>query len=157
MPDLPPMSDYEATRRDFAFRTPEHYNFGFDLVDRRAREADKVAFIAVDRSGERIESHRFSDLSRSSNRFARALLELGAEKGDYALVIIPRIPAWYEVLIGCTKAGVVAMPGTNLLTARDIEYRINNAGASIAIVTAEHLDKIEAIRSRCPSLVHVIA
>ena len=63
MPDLPPMNDYEATRRDFGFRTPEYYNFGFDLVDRRAREADKVAFIAVDRSGERIESHRFSDLS----------------------------------------------------------------------------------------------
>ena len=157
MPDLLPMSDYEATRRDFAFRTPEHYNFGFDLIDRRAREADKVAFVAVDRSGNRVESHRFSDLSRASSRFARVLLELGAAKGDFALVIIPRIPAWYEVLIGCTKAGVVAMPGTNLLTAKDIEYRINKAKASIAIVTAEHLDKIAEIRSRCPTLVHVIA
>ena len=156
-PDLPPMIDYEATRHDFAFSTPEHYNFGFDLVDRRAREADKVAFIAVERSGERIESRRFSDLRRASNRFARALLALGAGKGDFALVIIPRIPAWYEVLIGCTKAGVVAMPGTGLLTAKDIEYRINAAEAKIAIVTGEHLDKIEAIRSRCPTLAHVIA
>ena len=157
MPNLPPMSDYEATRREFAFRTPEHYNFGFDLIDWRAREADKVAFVAVDRSGNRVESHRFSDLSRASNRFAHVLLELGAAKGDFALVIIPRIPAWYEVLIGCTKAGVIAMPGTNLLTAKDIEYRINKAAAKIAIVTAEHLDKIEEIRSRCPTLVHVIA
>ena len=156
-PDLPPMADYEATRRDFALRTPEHYNFGFDLIDRHAREADKVAFVAVDRSGRHVESHRFSDLSRASNRFARVLLDLGAAKGDFALVIIPRIPAWYEVLIGCTKAGVVAMPGTNLLTAKDIEYRINKAKASIAIVTAEHVDKIEEIRSRCPTLVHVIA
>ena len=156
-PNLPPMSDYEATRRDFTFSAPEHYNFGFDLIDRRAREADKVAFIAVDRSGERVEPHRFSDLSLASNRFARVLLALGADKGDHALVIIARIPAWYEVLIGCTKAGVVAMPGTNLLTARDIEYRINKAGASIAIVTAEHLDKIDQVRARCPTLLHVIA
>ena len=157
IPDLPPMSDYESTRRDFALHVPEHYNFGFDLIDRRAREADKVAFIAVDRSGERVESHRFSDLRRASNRFARALLALGAEKGDFALVIIPRIPAWYEVLVGCTKVGVVAMPGTNLLTAKDIEYRINKAGARIAIVTAEHLDKIEEVRPRCPTLLHVVA
>ena len=157
MPNLPPMIDYEATRRDFAFHVPAHYNFGFDLIDRRAREADKVAFVAVDRSAERVESHRFSDLSRASNRFARVLLELGAAKGDFALVIIARIPAWYEVLIGCTKTGVVAMPGTNLLTAKDIEYRINKAGAKLAIVTTEHLEKIAAIRSRCPTLVHVIA
>ena len=157
MMDLAPMTDYEATRRNLAFSVPDNYNFGFDLIDRRAREADKTAFIAVDRSGERIEHHRFGDLSRASNRFARVLLGLGAGKGDFALVVIARIPAWYEVLIGCTKAGVVAMPGTNLLTAKDIEYRVNKANAKLAIVTAEHMDKLEEIRARCPTLTHLIA
>ena len=39
------------------------------------------------------------------------------------------------------EAGVVAMPGTNLLTAKDIEYRINRADARLAIVTAEHAER----------------
>ena len=153
---LPPMTDYEATHAQLRFETPEHYNFGFDLIDWRAAHADKTAFITVDASGERIEHHRFSDLSRASNRFARVLLELGVTKGDFALVVIPRVAAWYEVLIGCTKAGVVAMPGTNLLTARDMQYRVEKAGAKLAIVTDEHVGKVEEIRAQCPTLEHFI-
>ena len=65
---------------------------------------------------------------------------------------MPRVVEWYQVLLGCTKTGVVAMPGTNLLTARDIEYRINQADARLAIVTAAHVEKVEQIKANCPSL-----
>ena len=151
------MADYETTRAEPPLEIPVFYNFGFDGIDKRAREADKTAFIHVDRSGERIERHSFSDLSKASNRFGNLLRRLGAAKGDFALVVIPRLPAWYQVLIGCFKTGVVAMPGTNLLTAKDIEYRIKKSGARLAIVTAEHIEKVEAIRGNCPSLEHLIA
>ena len=110
MLELPKGSDYDDTRAKFRLEIPEFYNFGFDLIAKRAREADKTAFIAVDRTGERIEQHSFSDLDRAANRFAHVLLELGAAKGDFAFAMIPRIPAWYQVLIGCIKTGVVAMP-----------------------------------------------
>jgi len=70
--------------------------------------------------------------------------------------MIPRIVEWYQVLLGCTKTGVVAMPGTNLLTAKDIEYRINRADARLAIVTADHADKVDQIKANCPSLEHLI-
>jgi len=156
MIDLPAMTDYETARRDFRLDIPEYYNFGFDVIDKRAREADKTAFIYVDRGGDHIERHSFDGLSRASNRFANVLRSVGAEKDDFALVVIPRLPAWYQVLIGCTKIGVVAMPGTNLLTAKDMAYRINKAHAKLAIVTTEHVPKIEEIRSACPSLEQLI-
>ena len=149
---LPELRDYRTDRGKFQLTIPEFYNFGFDVIDGHAREADKPAFIFVDRSGETIEHHLFSDLSRSSNRFANVLCGLGAAKGDFALVMIPRMPAWYQVMIGCIKAGVVAMPSTVLLTPKDIAYRINKARARIAIVTAEHAEKVEAVRDECPSL-----
>ena len=57
--------------------------------------------------------------------------------------MIPRLPAWYQVMIGCIKTGVVAMPGTNLLQPKDIAYRINKSQAKLAIVTADATDKIE--------------
>jgi len=151
--DLP---DYAAARRGFRLDIPEFYNFGFDCIDRRAREADKTAYLYVDANTGAEEGHSFADLARASNRFANVLLGLGAKKGDFAFSMIPRIPAWYETLIGCIKTGVVAMPGTNLLQPKDIEYRLNKSRARIAIVTAEHAAKVDAVRAKCPHLRHCI-
>jgi acetyl-CoA synthetase len=155
--DLPKMTDYEKTRAEFRIEIPDEFNFGFDVIGRRAAEADKTAFLFVDRAGETVTPYSFSDLDKASNRFANALLGLGAGKGDFAFVMIPRLPAWYEVMIGCIKTGIIAMPGTNLLTPKDIAYRVNKAGAKLAIVTAEQAAKVDAIRGQCPTLEHVIA
>ena len=156
MAEVFPPFDYDAARRDFVLDVPEDFNFAFDVVAKRGRENDKTALIAIDRTGETVVRHSYSDLDRMSNRFANALMTLGAEKGDFAFVMIPRIVEWYQVLLGCTKTGVVAMPGTNLLTSKDIEYRINRAGARLAIVTAEHAEKVERIRADCPTLEYLI-
>ena len=154
--DLRPVLDQLSGPGNFEISVPEYFNFGVDVIDARAAEGDKTAYIWVDRSGGVVEHHSFSDLSQASNRFANVLHQAGARKGDCAVVIMPRIPAWYEVVIGCIKAGVVAMPGTNLLTAKDIEYRINKSNATVVVVSMEHVSKIEAIKDRCPTLAHLI-
>ena len=146
------IEDYESARAAFRLETPADYNFAFEVIERRARDADKTAFIAVDRGGENVVRHTFSDLDAAANRLANLLLQLGAGKGDFAFVMIPRLPAWYQVMIACMKLGVVSMPGTTMLTPKDIEYRVNKAGARIAIVTADGVAKIEDIRARCPTL-----
>ena len=81
---------------------------------------------------------------------------MGISKGDLAFVMIPRIPEWYEVMVGCCKLGAVPMPGTNLLMPKDIKYRINAAEANIAIVTAENAERVDEIRDQCPTLKHLI-
>lgn len=148
--------DYEAARANFSYSVPEFFNFGFDVVDRRAQQNDKLALIAIDRSGQHIKHYNYSDLERESNRFANALLDLGVRKGDAVLVVLPRIPQWYFVLLGCAKIGAIAMPGTNQLKAKDLEYRINRSGASMAVVGPMHAEPIESIASVCPSLKHRI-
>ncbi|MDA1311428.1 MAG: AMP-binding protein [Proteobacteria bacterium] len=152
----PPSFDYEAACRDFDLKIPDDYNFAFDVVAKRAREADKTALIAIDKTGQNVVKHSYSDLERASNRFAHVLNDLGAVKGDFAFVMIPRLAAWYHVLLGCMKTGVVAMPGTNLLTAKDIEYRVNRSGAKLVIVTSAHVEKVEAVKDKCPTLEHLI-
>jgi len=148
--------DYDAARADFSLPMAEDFNFAFDVVAKRANEADKTALIAIDRNGENVTKHSYSDLDKASNRFANALMALGAEKGDPAVVVLPRIAEWYHVILGCTKTGVIAMPGTNLLTAKDLEYRINRAEAKLAIVTEAHAEAIETIKGNCPSLEKLI-
>lgn len=135
---------------------PESFNFGFDVIDYAADNHDKTAYIEVSGDGEHTTHHSFSELKRRSNQVAAALRAIGAERGEFAVVVLPRIPAWYEVIIGCAKCGVVSMPGTNLLTANDLKYRINKAYATTVIVTPEHVEKIEKVRSECPTLKHFI-
>ena len=147
---------YDEAVKTYHFRCPEHFNFAYDIIDQVAETADKTAVLAVSSDGETVKPLAYSDLARRSNRFANGLAQLGVRPGDVACLIAGRIPAWYDAIFGCMKRGVVSMPGTTLLTQRDIAYRINYAGASIAIVTPEHCEKIEEIEADCPSLSHKI-
>jgi len=151
-----PPFNYAATCKAFSYSVPGDFNFAFDVVAKRAVEADKVALIAIDRTGEEVIHHSYSDLDKASNRFANALMAMGVEKGDPALVVLPRIPEWYHVLLGCCKTGVIAMPGTNLLKAKDLEYRIKRADAKLAIVTTAHAEAVEEIMANCPTLEHLV-
>lgn len=149
---LPEMHDYDVIKSQFKLEIPEFYNFAFDVIEKRAKEQDKTAFIAVDAEGENIKHYKFSDLDVVSNQFANALISAGVKKGDFAFVMLPRMPEWYFTMMGCCKLGVVTMPGTNLLTAKDIEYRINISQAKLAIVNSDNADKIDEIRHQCPTL-----
>ncbi len=156
MTETIPQFDHAAACAAFSFSVPDNFNFAFDVVAKRAAEADKVALIAIDRTGEEVIHHSYSDLDKASNRFANALMSMGVKKGDAALVVLPRIAEWYHVLLGCCKAGVIAMPSTNLLKAKDLEYRIKRADAKLAIVTTAHAEAIEEIMADCPTLEHLV-
>ena len=147
---------YEAARENYKPEIPEHFNFAFDVLDVRAREADKDALLAINVS-EGTKTHvTYSQLSDASAKFAQALMALGLKRGDAACIVIGREPAWHKVLFGCMKAGVISMPGTNLLTAKDIAYRVNQAGAKAVVVSPAHVEKVDSIVAECPTLEHLI-
>ncbi|MEL6545301.1 MAG: AMP-binding protein, partial [Myxococcota bacterium] len=149
---LPEIEDYDRARREFRLDLPETLNFGFDVIDRNRG----TAYVTVPRDGSEPRRVSFGELSESSTRFATALLALGAQAGDGLFVMLPRIPAWYDVIIGSCKAATVAMPGTNLLTAKDIAYRLKRSGARFAVVSEDHVEKVASVQRECPSLEHLI-
>ncbi|MFQ5427121.1 MAG: acyl-CoA synthetase, partial [Gaiellales bacterium] len=112
--------------------------------------------MAVDSAGTTRREFTFRDLSRAGNRVANALEGLGVEPGERAFVMLPRIPEWYEVLLGMFRMGVVPMPATTLCTSRDIEGRITRGGATIAVTDVEGERKVMEVIDRCPTLEHVI-
>jgi acyl-coenzyme A synthetase/AMP-(fatty) acid ligase len=149
----PNMTDYEEVRRSFELKVPDDFNYARDVVDDWAqREPDRLALLAVDPQGQNPRRYTFRDLSRASNRTANFLVSKGVKRGDRVLVVLPRIPEWYDVMLACFKIGAVPMPGTTLLTERDIEFRVNQAGATTAIVDAENASKVNGVRGACPSL-----
>ena len=147
---------YEIASKNFSLDIPEIFNFGFDVLDVRAQEADKVALLAIDTLTGNEKSVTYSELSKVSAQFGKALLSLGLKRGDTACVLIGRKPDWHKALFGCMKVGVISMPGTNLLTAKDIAYRVNEAGAKAVIVSPMHVEKVNQIVDTCPTLKYLI-
>lgn len=149
----PNMTDYEETRRTFSLEVPERFNYARDVVDAWAAcDPGKLALLSVNASGSEAHPYSFVDVSRLSNRVANYLAAQGVGRGDPVFVMLPRIPEWHLALLGCIKLGAVPMPGTELLTARDIEYRIGKAEAVAAITDLEGAAKVDEVRERCPSL-----
>ena len=158
MPDpAPNMTDYEYAYRNDRIEVPEHFNFGFDVVDKWAEDRTKLALLSVDPSGERATHHTFWDLKTLTNRFANSLRDLGIRKGDRVFIMLPRIPEWYVAMVGLFKLGALPMPATTLLTPGDIEYRINRAEAVMAITDGENAAKVEQAAGGCGTLKHLLA
>ncbi|HKK28977.1 MAG TPA: acyl--CoA ligase [Alphaproteobacteria bacterium] len=147
---------YQSAVQNYRPEIPADFNFAYDVIDRQGQDHDKTAVIAVSGDGETVQEISYSEMAERSNRFANGLSGLGMQQGDFVALIGNRIPEWYDALFGCMKTGAVSMPGTTLLTSKDIAYRINHSKASGVIVTPEHCEKVDAVRAECPTLKHFI-
>ena len=138
----PPMDDYAATYRGFAWDVPEHFNFGADVVDRWAREGDKLALIWRDEAGAE-RRFTFAEIARRSNRLANVLAAHGIVKGDRVVVMLPRVPAWQIAMVAVLKLGAVVVPCIDMLTVGDLGYRLAHAGAKAIVTTAANAEKVD--------------
>jgi acyl-coenzyme A synthetase/AMP-(fatty) acid ligase len=151
------MTDYETTCKTFRLDVPDDYEFTRDVVERwAAQEPGKIALVALDPRGDGRREIAFAELARASRRVANALEGLGIGAGERAFVMLPRIPEWYELLLGMFRRGVIPMPATTLCTARDIAQRIERAQATVAVVDDEAAAKLATVRDQCSSLRQVI-
>ncbi len=125
------------------------FNFGTDVVDFWAREQDGPALIWENAAGEE-RHYTFSDMARLSNKFANVLRAHGIQKGDRIVVMLPRLPEWMVVIVGAMKIGAVPIPCIEMLTSRDLAYRIDNSGAKAVICRAEQVEKCASLHSEIP-------
>jgi acetyl-CoA synthetase/medium-chain acyl-CoA synthetase len=145
------MTDYEATVRGFHLEVPGRFNFAREVIGRWAQDPDRLAMHWLGRDGEE-RTITFRDFAERSDRVAEVLQRHGVTPGDRVMVQLPRIPEWWEVLLGCLKAGAVAVPGTVLLTPKDIQYRTVQAEGVAYVCYADNATKVDQVRGECPSL-----
>ena len=145
------MTDYEQTVREFKLEVPERFNFARDVIGKWAQDPEKLAMHWLGAAGEE-RRLTFAEFAERSDRFARVLQDQGVRPGDRVMVQLPRVPAWWEVLLGCFKAGAVAVPGTVLLTPKDIHYRTTLAEGVAYVCDADNAAKVDQVKAECPSL-----
>ncbi|MDJ0895592.1 MAG: AMP-binding protein [Alphaproteobacteria bacterium] len=140
--------------RDFydAFRweLPSHFNFAVDVVDRWADERDGPALIWENAAGDRAR-YSYSDIARLSRRFAAVLREHGVAKGDRVLIMLPRLPHWQIAMAGALRIGAVPIPCIEMLTARDLAYRMTHAGARAVVCRTAQVGKFDGIAGDVPA------
>src|SRR5882757_8059681 len=139
-----PSATYKELREAFSWRVPECFNFGVDVVDRKAREADSPALIWENEVGDS-ETYRFSDIALLTNKLANALRTRGIRKGDRLIVMLPRIPAWLISMVAALKIGAVPIPCIEMLTAGDLGFRIEHSAARGVICCSSQVPKFEGL------------
>ncbi|GAC1624770.1 MAG: acyl--CoA ligase [Ktedonobacteraceae bacterium] len=151
MAKTPNMTDYEAERRSFSLDVPAQFNFAIDVMGKWAADPKKVAMLWLGQNGEE-RSITYQHFVERSSRAANAFLALGIQKGDRVMVMLPRIPEWWETVLGLMKLGAVPIPCTTLLTSKDIQFRAEVAEVQGFITDAEGATKFDAVRNECPTI-----
>ena len=63
------------------------------------------------------------------------------------LVDLPNLVEWWEAMIALIKAGIIAIPGTTLLTETDIAYRVKAAEIDAVITDSSGAEKVDHVAS----------
>ncbi|HVE12597.1 MAG TPA: AMP-binding protein [Elusimicrobiota bacterium] len=144
-------------RNPLPARAPARFNFAGDVIDRWAKDSRRPAlrWIGRDLSSERLFT--FAGLSAASRRGASALSEAGLKKGDRVLLLLPRVPAWWEAMLALSRAGLVAVPATTQLTPKDIRYRLEAAQIAGVIADPESAAKVDEARAGSPLAARFVA
>ena len=141
---LEPMQDYAATARTFQLELPATFNFGRDVVDAQAARHDKPALIWCNEAGDE-RRFSFSEIARASSQLANLLVRQGLARGDRVMVLLPRIPEWQIAMVACMKIGAIPIPCIEMLTPKDVRYRVLHSGAVGAITTLANVGKFDGL------------
>ena len=126
-----------------ATRVPRHFNFATDVVDRWAQERpDAPALWCVNTAAGAEQKFSFRELVTLSCRAAALLRSSGIRRGDRVLIMLPRVPQWWIAMLGLIRLGAVPVPGTLLLTARDVAYRLGSARISAVLTNQDGAAKL---------------
>ncbi|MGN0729065.1 AMP-binding protein [Treponema sp.] len=126
-------SSYEDLKKNCRLKAPENFNFAYDIVDRyTVTEPGKRALVWCDDSGEE-HSWTFEQISADSKRTAYFLASQGIKKGDAVMMILRRRYEWWWVMMALHRIGAIAVPATDQLLQKDIEYRTNAAEIKMII------------------------
>ena len=84
--------------------------------------------------------------------FARRLLGEGVKPGDRVAVIMRNLPEWPVCFWGAVLAGAIVTPLNAWWTGPELEYGLQNSGASILVVDVERYERIREHLANCPEV-----
>lgn len=145
--------DWRDYREELDWFDDTHLNIAYNVVDRHADSSlkNKVALYWQGGDGSR-EEYTFLQLSRLSNKFGNALLNIGVQAGERVFIFAPRLPELYIAFLGILKIGAIATTVFSAFGPEAMLDRLLDAEATLVITTPELKGRIAETQEAMPSL-----
>jgi acetyl-CoA synthetase len=146
---------YEELYKSFRWNVPARYNMARACCGNWAEDRARFALYWEDESGA-TAAYSFWDIQQAANRLSNALGALGVQRGERVAIILPQRPETAIAYMAVFQMGAIALPLSHLFGPDALEYRMEHAEASIAIVEPTTVANLLAVRDRLTHLRHVI-
>jgi acetyl-CoA synthetase len=146
---------YDELYRSFRWNVPQRYNIAHACCGQWAPDRSRFALYWEDESGA-TAAYSFWDIQVAANRLSNALAALGVRRGDRVAIILPQRPETAIAYMAVFQMGAIALPLSHLFGPDALEYRINHAEASVAIVEPTTIGNLWAVKPKLATLKHVI-
>ncbi len=147
---------YQRLYQDFRWQLPDDFNIAHLCCRRWGDDPQRVAMFVDDPAGkEHIVT--YAQLQQDSDRLSNVLCALKVARGTRVAIVLPQRPEVAVAHFACHQIGAIAMPLSVLFGPEALEFRLQDSEAEVVIVDPTALASLDAIRSACPALRHVIA
>jgi acyl-coenzyme A synthetase/AMP-(fatty) acid ligase len=130
---------------------PARFNFARDVVE--AADPGALALRFVDAAGA-VRDLTFGEVAESAARWAGLLRVRDVAPGDRVLVLVGKTPEWHAVMLAGLKVGAVAIPCSEMLRAKDLDFRVRHSGARLLLADPRCRAEVEAMSEAC-EVVHL--
>ncbi|NND71426.1 MAG: long-chain fatty acid--CoA ligase [Rhodothermales bacterium] len=130
----------------------------FNRVADYYKGTDKVAMSFKDKTTKEWTGITWDELRQQVHMFAGYLHSLGFKRGDRLAILSENRPEWAIADLAQQILGGINVSLYTSLPSSQVEYILNDSGASIFVVsTGLQLKKAEAVFDKCPDLKSVVA
>ncbi|MDH5420496.1 MAG: AMP-binding protein [Acidimicrobiia bacterium] len=138
---IPRLADptYDGLAAAMQWHIPDVFNMGAACAD--IAPPDAVALVTVERDREGA-STTFGELSRWSGQLAAALKARGVDRGDRIGIVAPQSLETGLSHLAVWKLGAISLPLASLFGPDALRYRLDDAGARMALVSPENVVKV---------------
>src|SRR5215213_11246209 len=144
---------YDELYKSFRWHVPERYNIAQECCGQWAEDRTRFALYWEDESGA-TAAYSFHDIQVAANRLSNALAGLGVKRGDRVAIVLPQRPETAIAYMAIFEMGAIALPLSHLFGPEALEYRIDHAGACVAIVEPTTIANLWAVKDKLPALKH---
>lgn len=123
---------------------PKEYNLVKE-IEQFAKDPEKVAIRFENDLGSK-DFITYDALIRRANQVANVFVNHGLQKGDVVLIMVPRLIDAYITYVAALKAGLVVIPSSEMLRAKEIDYRLVHSQAKAVIAYAPFIEQFDHVQ-----------
>jgi acetyl-CoA synthetase len=146
---------YDELYRSFRWQVPARYNIAHACCGQWAEDRNRFALYWEDESGA-TAAYSFWDIQVAANRLSNALAGLSVKRGDRVAIILPQRPETAIAYMAVFQMGAIALPLSHLFGPDALEYRMEHAEASVALVEPTTIENLLKVRDKLTHLRHAI-